>query len=75
MDCCRYLIPATAAAHTVRIFSLFTQILLDSDHLHAARHHMSSEQHLIVQSSQETLQWLLRSHAHDPFCPVLAQAY
>ncbi|CAL5229355.1 g12666 [Coccomyxa viridis] len=37
----KVLIPATAAAHTIRILSLFAQILLDSDHLHAARHHMS----------------------------------
>ena len=44
VDCCRYLIPATAAAHTVRILSLFAQIVLDSDHLHAARHHLSSKE-------------------------------
>lgn len=37
----RVLIPVTAAAHTIRIFSLFLQILLDTDHLHAARHHIS----------------------------------
>ena len=43
VDCCRYLIPATAAAHSVRILSLFAQIVLDSDHLHAARHHLSSK--------------------------------